>query len=670
MPAQDLTMVAGTTFVVSDASGDISPHEEQGIFASDTRFLSCFALRLSGQAPSLLRSGPAGFSEVQVYATNAESAELPSHTIELQRRRRLLRDQLVETIALVNRATVDCVLPLTLAFDADFADLFEVRGIAGARPRRRGTGRTRDQAIVFSDSRGGRERQTRIWFSRAPASVGRGRARFLVSLEPGERWSVDVNIAWQVPQPATHRPVPIPRLIAEESVLAWLDDVPALEAEDRRLQLAYQRAVRDLAALEIALNSGYPIPAAGLPWYLAIFGRDAIITSLQTLMLGARHARGTLRTLAAYQATEDEPFRDARSGKIAHEIRFGELASSGQIPHARYYGTADATPLWLMLLAEYERWTHDRQLVEELLPAAELALAWIDDEGDLDGDGFVEYQRRSEHGLQNQGWKDSWDSVRFADGRFAEGPIALVEVQGYVHAAKRDLAGLYALLGRDDDARRLRDESAQLKRQIHEAFWLPGEGYYALALDGRKRPVDSLTSNPGHLLWTGAVDEPFAGQVVARLLSPELFSGWGIRTMATTMRAFNPISYHNGSVWPHDNSLIAAGLCRYGYAREARTLVDSLLEATQWFDQHRLPELFCGYDRSHTPFPVDYPVACSPQAWAAGAVILMLQSLAGIRPAGDELRSVSPALDGRLQLRRVPFRGARVDLEVHGRRAT
>ncbi|HET8522504.1 MAG TPA: amylo-alpha-1,6-glucosidase, partial [Thermomicrobiales bacterium] len=518
---------------------------------------------------------------------------------------------------------------------------------------------TRDRSIVFRDRRQRHGRKTRVQFTPTPDEVSRGRARFALDLPLDEPVVVSVRVDWDLPDISTTAPVPITSDEREEPLTKWLRGTPKLLTDDLDLQLAYDRAVRDLAILELDLSSGHAIPAAGVPWYLAIFGRDALITSLQSLLLGPRMAMGTLRTLAAYQAVERSDFRDAEPGKMPHEIRFGELAGTNAVPHARYYGTVDATPLWILLLCEVWRWAGDREFVKEMLPAAERALRWIDEEGDLDGDGLIEYQRRSPHGLENQGWKDSWDSIRFADGSFANSPIALVEVQGYVYAAKRALADLYEDFGRLEDAGRLRKQAARLKALVQQAFWLPSEEYYALALDHAKRPVDSVTSNPGQLLWSGLPDEPYASKVVARLMAPESYSGWGLRTMATTMGAYNPMSYHNGSIWPHDNSLIAAGFWRYGYLDEAARVINDLIAATRRFDDHRLPELFCGYDRAATPFPVDYPVACSPQAWAAGSVVLMVQTLAGIAPSTSELQIQPPPQHRSLRLTNVPFRGAR-----------
>ncbi len=661
MTRLDLTTAAGHAFVVTDAHGDIAAGSDHGLYVADTRFLSRYALRLNGSVPLLLRSGPVHHSEAHIYATNPAFGDIHAHTIECVRRRRI-NHAFTETISLTNRGDTPADIHLTLAFDADYADIFEVRSHVMSRPGRRHLLRTADAPIVFADLSRNQNRRTRVRFSHAPDSVRRGVAHFPVHLEPGETWTLEVRVEWSVPYPATVGPVPIAHASAEEPLTDWLRHLPTLETSDLDLHLAFDRSVRDLAALELALSSGHVIPAAGIPWYLAIFGRDALITSLQTLMLGPRLATGTLRTLAAYQARRASAFRDAEPGKMPHEVRFGALAEAGMIPHARYYGTADATPLWLLLLAETFRWTGDRNLIEELLPAAERALRWLDAHGDMDGDGLIEYHRRSRHGLENQGWKDSWDSVRFADGRIAEPPIALIEVQGYVYAAKCSMADLYDALGRPEDAARLRAEAQRLKQTVHEAFWMPDQGFYALALDRHKRPVDSITSNPGHLLWSGAVDEPYAGRVVERLMAPDCFSGWGIRTMATGMRAYNPTSYHNGSVWPHDTALIVAGFRRYGYRREAIEVADGLLAATRWFDGHRLPELFCGYDRNATPFPVDYPVACSPQAWAAGSVIHLLQQLAGVEPGPTGLLA-DPLPHGRnLRLKGVPFHGERHDI--------
>jgi glycogen debranching enzyme len=662
MTRLDLTTIAGHAFVVTDRLGDIGQGIDRGLFVADTRFLARYELRVNGTVPRLLRSDPVGHNTAHIYATNAAIAGVPDHTLELIRRRRL-NDHFAEGITLSNRGLDPVKLELTIAVDADFADIFEVRAITTDRPPRRAAGRTVAHQIVFFDRSRSRNRQTRVRFTPEPVMLRRGLATFQIALQPGASWTLEVRIEWVVQHALTALPIPIITAAQERPLVDWLRDMPALETNDHDLDRAYNRSIRDLVTLELALSSGHAVPAAGVPWYLAIFGRDALITSLQTLPIAPRLAVGTLRTLAAYQATQDSAFRDAEPGKMPHEIRFGALAQTDAVPHARYYGTVDATPLWLMLLAAAYQWTGDRALVEELLPAAGQALRWIDDFGDLDGDGLVEYQKRSLRGLDNQGWKDSWDGIRFADGRLTEPPIALIEVQGYVYAAKQAMANLFEMVGRRAEAASLRAEAIRLKGLVQEAFWMPEEQCYALALDGQKKQVDSIASNQGHLLWAGLPDQQYAQRVVDRLMAPDCFSGWGTRTMATTMTGYNPFGYHTGSVWPHDTMLIAAGFRRYGYGREAAILADGLIAASGWFDDHALPELFCGYDRTETPFPVDYPVACSPQAWSAGATIMLVAELAGFTP-GDDSLTLDPLPHGRdLRLSGVMYRGKRYDVD-------
>jgi glycogen debranching enzyme len=370
--------------------------------------------------------------------------------------------------------------------------------------------------------------------------------------------------------------------------------------------------------------------AAGIPWYVTVFGRDALIASHQLLMVNTRPARDALELLAAKQGTAVDDWRDEQPGKILHEIRQGELARAGIVPHTPYFGSVDATPWFVIVYAQHFRWTGDVAFAEKLLPAAEAALAWIDKDGDADGDGFVEYLCRSPRGIRNQGWKDSHDSVVHADGRLAEPPIALSEVQAYVYLAKERMGDVYRALGRPEDARRLEDEAEALKRRFNEAFWMDDEKYFAEALDADKRQVRTVTSNPGHALYCGIVDEEKATPLAKRLLSPDMFSGWGVRTMSKAAAAYNPMSYHNGSVWPHDNALIAAGLKRYGFARSTNRVATALFDAAVQADYLRLPELFCGFTRRTPNRPVSYPIACSPQAWAAGSPYLMLQAMLGI----------------------------------------
>jgi glycogen debranching enzyme len=449
---------------------------------------------------------------------------------------------------------------------------------------------------------------------------------------------------------------------------AWIAEAPGIDTDWEPLRGVYERSLVDLAALRLypeGVPEGASVPAAGLPWFMALFGRDSLIASYQALPIRPDLARTTLIALAARQAEGFDDFRDAEPGKILHELRFGELTALGEWPHSPYYGTADATPLFLVLLDEYERWTGDADLVCALEPAARAALAWIDQYGDLDGDGYVEYQRRNpRNGLDNQCWKDSPSSILFADGSRAQPPIACCEIQGYAYDARMRCARLAERFWDDPElAGGLRGQAAALRRRFHDDFWIDGGGYYALALDRDKRRVDSLTSNIGHLLWSGILDPEPAAHVAGHLMDERLYSGWGIRTMAAGDGGYNPLEYHDGTVWPHDTSLIAEGLRRYGHRDEAGQLVVALVEAAAGFTA-ALPEVFAGYPRALTESPVEFPTACRPQAWSSGAPLLGLRTLLGMEPDGDQL-TAAPALPepiGRLELRGVPGRWGRVDI--------
>ncbi len=472
---------------------------------------------------------------------------------------------------------------------------------------------------------------------------------------------------------------PVPRLRDDQAgaaYRAWWRGATEVESDNELFNLTLQRSTTDLRLL---VNDGPGRRewhlAAGIPWFVALFGRDSIITALQVLAFRPQIAYTTLDVLAARQATALDPERDAEPGKILHELRTGELAAIGELPHTPYYGSVDATPLWLILLGATFDWTGDRGLLDRLWPNALAALEWIDRWGDRDGDGFVEYERRNPTGLLNQGWKDSSDAVRDRHGRLASTPIALVEVQGYVYDAKRRMAHLAAVRGETELAERLEREAAALRDRFEEAFWVADLRYYAMALDGQKRQADAVTSNPGQALWTGIVSPERARPVADRLLGPGLYSGWGIRTYAAGQPGYNPMGYHTGTVWPHDTSLIAAGLKRYGLEEEANELISRVFEAAQAFPAYRLPELFCGFERDSATAPVPYPVACSPQAWAAGAPFLFLETMLGLRPHAErgELELLHPRLP--TWLRSVRVRNLRVgtavvDLLFHSWRGT
>jgi glycogen debranching enzyme len=451
-----------------------------------------------------------------------------------------------------------------------------------------------------------------------------------------------------------------------QSLEQWMADAPELVSSYDPLRHSYEQSLLDLASLRFRPldDLRWSLPAAGLPWFMALFGRDSLITAYQALPFQPHLAQTTLEALAELQATDDDAFRDAEPGKILHELRCGELTALGERPHSPYYGSHDATALFLILLDEYEQWTGDHALLRALEPSARAALAWIESSADPDGDGYLEYRTRSSQGLANQSWKDSWNSMLFADGQLAEPPIATCEIQGYAYDARMRTARLARLVWNDNLlAERLESDAAELKRRFNRDFWSERRGHFVLALDRTKRQVDAMTSNVGHLLWSGIVDEERAESTIERLVAPDMYSGWGIRTMAATDSGYNPIEYHNGTVWPHDTSIVAEGLRRYGARAAATRLAFNVIEAADAFD-YQLPEVFAGFPRHDTVIPVEFPTSCKPQAWAAGAVLLALRTFLGLDPDGSKLTG-SPYLPDEitsLGLARVPFRTARVDV--------
>jgi glycogen debranching enzyme len=653
MAKDEISILDGATFLVSDSRGDIdaSPDQPHGLFYRDTRFLSRWRLTTDGEPFDVLSTDQTAYYAVRCFLVPPIGSVHHNPTISLIRSRKI-GDGLHEDVTVLSHDPEPVELRFRLDADADFADLFEVKDDLEKKGRH--YRRVDDDTLVLGYERDDWVRETRIRASR-DAVVDEGGISFEVRLDPGAEWNTCIFV-----QPVTDHALKIkfrhddteakPQI--GMSLDEWVVAAPKLDTDWDPLDHIYEQSLVDLAALRFSspLFPDLSLPAAGLPWFMTVFGRDSLITSYQALPFVPELTATTLKVLAARQATEDDPFRDAEPGKILHEIRFGELTHFGERPHSPYFGTADATPLFLVLLDEYERWTRDTELATELEPAARAALTWIDEHGDLDRDGYVEYRRRNEEtGLENQCWKDSWDSMRFADGRIAEGPVAACEIQGYVYDAKRRCARLAREAWADEAlAERLEHESEELRRRFNEDFWLPERDYYALALDGEKRRVDSITSNAGHVLWSGIADEDKAAKVAEQLVGPALFSGWGVRTMAEGEAAYNPIRYHNGTVWPHDNSLIADGLGRYGHRAAAGKIALATLEAATFF-RYRLPEVFAGYARERTEFPVEYPTASSPQAWATGTPLLLIRVLLGLGPDGN----VDPALPdkiGRLEL--------------------
>jgi glycogen debranching enzyme len=652
----DLRILDGSTFCISNEIGDLVD-TTHGLFANDTRFLSSLELTIDGKRPLLLSSGTVDYFSAAFFLRNPRTEKLPLDAVSIKRER-FMGEGMQEHIVLENQTAEPLELQLGIELGADFADIISVKqwdfslgDPSHAQPLPEPVTPQLDDAhnqFVLTDREGfGR---TQVILSRRGAIHGRGVA-YDVLLQPRERWELRIDVVVGSPDksesapPAAERHFGDERARVQESLDAWQLRVPQIRAGWDILHHAFGQSVNDLAALRMrAGNDGGlgQLPGAGIPWFMTVFGRDTLITCLQTLMFGPELARSSLRELAALQAVDDDPSRDAEPGKIVHEVRRGKCAAKW---FDRYYGSVDATPLFLVLLSEVWRWTDDTAFAHELREPALRALRWIDEFGDRDGDGFVEYERRNPRGLANQSWKDSGDSQRFRDGRFAKAPIAPCEAQGYVYDAKRRTAELAREVWRDGDlADRLEREADELRKRFDEAFWVDGPaGYYARALDGEKQRVDSLCSNIGHLLWSGIVPPHRVEPVTDRLMGDELWSGWGVRTMSTAEAAYNPLSYHNGTVWPHDNSLCAWGLARHARWPEAHRIVRALFDAAGSFG-YQLPEVFSGLARAQTPFPVAYPTAARPQAWAAGAPVLLLQLLLGIQPdrRRQRLESVAP----------------------------
>jgi glycogen debranching enzyme len=649
-----LTILEGSTFCICDERGDVVG-ETDGLFAEDTRFLSRLQLTINGARPLLLSSGKVEYFSAAFFLRNPPAGGLALDAVSIKRER-FVGEGMQDHLVVQNQSMQPLSFELGVEIAADFADILSVKEHDFAlgdpqhasplpQPAAPRYDEQHNQFVLVDPEGFG---QTQLILSRRGDTDGNGMS-WRLELAPREVWELRVDVV-PVIDAAEHSPHVVERRFGEErervrdSLAAWQLRVPQLRATWNELEDSFGQSVADLASLRMRTENGRAglglLPAAGMPWFMTVFGRDTIITCLQTLLFGPELARSALEALAALQAKTDDPTRDAEPGKIVHEVRRGKAARKW---FDRYYGTADATPLYLVLLSEVWRWTDDTQLVQQLREPALAALRWIDEYGDRDGDGFVEYERRTDRGLDNQSWKDSGDSQRFADGRLAKPPIAPCEVQGYVYDAKRRCAELAREVWRDAAlAERLDVEAEELRGRFDDAFWLDARGgYYALALDGDKQPVDALCSNVGHLLWSGIVPANRVDAVVDRLMDDALWSGWGVRTMSAADAGFNPLSYHDGTVWPHDNSLIAWGLARYARWPEAQRIIRTMLTAARHFE-HQLPEVFAGFPRSDVSFPIAYPTAARPQAWAAGTPVLLLQLLLGLQP--DRRRQVLDTL--------------------------
>jgi glycogen debranching enzyme len=666
----------GDTFLVLDNHGDAGAAEggPDGLFHQDTRFLSRLELTVNGREPLSLGSSirddnavlTADLSNPDIFC--GDKLVLPKDTLHILRSTFLWRGTAFQRLGFHNHGSRHVEIDVKVVFDSDFADLFEVRGM---KRKRRGS-RTaeivgNDRAVLSYQGLDGVLRRATLSFDPAPRRLTRTEAAYHVTLEAGQIARIFISVGCDTTEVSA---VPFTRALigAHRHRRAMSSEVTTIETSNELFNEMLCRSASDLSMLITETPQG-PYPYAGIPWYSTTFGRDGIITALQMLWFAPKVARGVLKRLAFLQAKTESAAADAQPGKILHEMRGGEMAALGEVPFKLYYGTVDATPLFVLLAGAYLDRTGDIETITELWPAIEAALSWIDRYGDADGDGFVEYSRATEQGLANQGWKDSFDAIFRADGSLVEGDVALAEVQGYIFAAKRAAARCAIRLGKIERAKRLKLEAIELAARFEANFWCGDINTYALALDGSKQPCRVVSSNAGQVLFSGIASAERAQCVAATLLAPPSFSGWGIRTIAKGAARYNPMSYHNGSVWPHDNALIALGFARYGLKSAVERLFHGLFDAARYMELRRLPELFCGFHRQKGRGPTLYPVACAPQAWASATPFTLLEASLGLEldPASQQIRLRNPRLPKFLDevvLRNLQLGEARADLRV------
>ncbi len=649
-----VTLVEGQTFCISSASGDMQAALPEGLFYLDARVVSRWELRLDGQPlEALAVATPEPFAAIHVIRGAPALGQADANVVLV--RTRHVAAGMRERLTMTNHGLDAVSVLLELYSDVDFADLFAVKE---GRVRRRGDHEPRVESsrLVYTHVDRRVEREVRIAFDGTP-QIEPGRAAWRLELAAGATSEICIEVSVAL----NGEEVGERFRCGDDSVQpalrrydAWLARLPDVETEPEHLMAAVRRAGEDLGALRIVdPETNLTVPAAGAPWFMTLFGRDSLLTSWMALPVDPSLAYGVLQSLARLQGTTVNPTTEEEPGRIMHEVRFGGATGLALGGGDVYFGSVDATPLFVMLLGELRRWGLHDELVEQLLPHADRALEWIERFGDRDGDGYVEYERATPNGLANQGWKDSWDAIRFADGRLPEPPIALCEVQAYVYGAYVARAHFAREAGDDATFARTRDKAMDLRRRFNDDFWLDDQGTFALALDADKRPVDAVASNAGHCLWAGIAEPDKAARVARRLLAPDMFSGWGVRTLAASMTAFNPVSYHNGSVWPHDNALCAAGLARYGHTDAAHRIIDAQL-AVSAAGSGQLPELFAGLDRATVPVPAAYPASCLPQAWAAASPLLWLRTLLGVDPWAPHGKVwLSPALPPSVRTLRV-----------------
>ena len=668
--AEALVIKNGNLFFLSEPDGTVplAPGHGFGLYYHDCRFLNGYELKMSGRKPEVLvRNADAGYMATLGLSNpdlNADGKSLLKHSVEVRWERVASAEDLalVDTLLLQNLTSDSISFSLEFQFQAAFEDIFAIRGLFQGKHGTRHPPVWENGALSFRyDGADEIEREIAIDFSPLPDGMLRNIATYQVELAPrgSQKVRVSLNVSTSEPRKrAARRPTGIKLEESRERIGGRPEQETKVQTNSLLLSRVMDRSLSDLRMLRCTLDGGASYFAAGVPWFVALFGRDSIITALQTLAYDLSIAEHTIRLLAKYQGKELNPWREEEPGKILHELRVGEMANLGEIPHTPYYGTVDATPLWLVLVGKHATWSGETRLFEELRPQIDAALNWIEQYGNADGDGYVKYDCKIEKGLANQGWKDSGDGIVNADGSLAEPPIALVEVQGYVYQAKIEMAALFRRVGEEQRASALEEQAERLRERFDRDFWVD-DGYYALALQQGNRQAAVLSSNTGHALWSGIAQPERAGKIAECLLSDEMFNGWGVRTLTSAALRYNPLGYHLGTVWPHDNSLIAAGFKRYGFDHEALKIMSGLIEAAVHFQSYRLPELFGGFAQQDYGIPVSYPVACQPQAWSAGAFPYLLTTVLGLEGDGFEskLRVVRPMLPENVN-----------QVEVHGLR--
>jgi|SRR5689334_1999376 len=669
MSDNSVSILDGSTFLVSSPNGDIEagPDQPHGLFFKDMRHLSKWKLTIGGIPLDVLSTDSLEYYYAQHFCVPPTGTIYKNPTLSIVRRR-FVGNGFVEDLSVLNHGTEPEEVELRLEVESDFCDLFEVKD--SLKKKGKYYQQIRDKRLVLGYKRDDFVRETQISSSVPPTEMDMSSVVFRQKIAPKTTWSIKLSVT-----PVTGDTIHKPKFATAEgaamrrNLTEWVQGAPTVTCHPEAVRL-YMRSLVDVAALRFRPDNEHSLPAAGLPWFMALFGRDSLLTSYQMLPFGSELAATALRALADTQGKKEVDLTEEEPGRILHELRFGELTHFKERPQSPYYGASDTTPLFLVLLDEYERWTGDVKLVRALEPNARAALNWIDKFGDRDGDGYIEYERKTELGLDNQCWKDSWNSILYHDGKLSTTPRATCEIQGFAYDAKVRTARLARTIWKDEAlAVKLEKEAAELKQRFNKDFWVPDRKFFAVALDGSKKKVDSLCSNIGQLLWSGIVDDDKATALRDHLMSPKMFSGWGIRTMAEGEGGYNPIEYHNGTVWPHDCSFIAAGLARYGFRKEASQIIAGIFEAGLFF-RYRLPEVFAGYERSKTRFPVQYPTASSPQAWAAGTPMLGFRVLLGLEPKGEVLTAapdpVLPNWLGTLTIEGIPGRWGRANITAKG----